>query len=129
MQTIIGRVVANAVVKEIKDGRKLVAFTVAQNDRFKVKGSDQVKQLTNYFNCSYWLSTGVAGYLRKGVIVETSGRLGVNAWINAYGEARASLMLHVESIRIHGGSKKGENIPEEPATAITAGDAKDDMPF
>ncbi|MCH5597994.1 single-stranded DNA-binding protein [Niabella ginsengisoli] len=65
MQTIIGRLTANATIKELKDGRKVVTFTIAQNDRFKVKGSDEVQQLTNFYNCSYWISTGIASHLKK----------------------------------------------------------------
>jgi single-strand DNA-binding protein len=65
MQSIFGRLTANAAIKQTNDGRQLVVFSIAQNNRFKVKGSGEVKQVTNYFNCSYWLGTGIAKDLKK----------------------------------------------------------------
>jgi single-strand DNA-binding protein len=129
MQTVIGRVVNNAVIRETKDGRKLVAFTVAQNDRFKVKGSDEVKQLTNYFNCSYWLSTAVAEHLKKGMLVEAVGRIGLNAWKNADGEARASLTLHVQNVQLHGKAGSTTQGTQPSETTGSEIDQKEDLPF
>jgi single-strand DNA-binding protein len=129
MQTVIGRVVNNAVIRETKDGRKLVAFTVAQNDRFKVKGSNEVKQLTNYFNCSYWLSTGIAEHLKKGMLVEAVGRIGLNTWKNADGEARASLTLHVQNVQLHGKAGSVSQGPKPYETSSTESDQKEDSPF
>lgn len=129
MQTVIGRVVNNAVIRETKDGRKLVAFTVAQNDRFKVKGSNEVKQLTNYFNCSYWLSTAVAEHLKKGMLVEAVGRIGLNAWKNADGEARASLTLHVQNVQLHGKAGSTTQGTQPSETTCSEIDQKEDLPF
>lgn len=129
MQTVIGRVVNNAEIRETKDGRKLVAFTVAQNDRFKIKGSNEVKQLTNYFNCSYWLSTGIAEHLKKGILVEAVGRIGVNAWKNADGEARASLTLHVQNVQLHGKAGSVSQGMKSYETNGTESDQKEDSPF
>ncbi len=132
MQTIIGRLVSDATTKELKDGRKVVAFTIAQNDRFKVKGSDELKQVTNFFNCSYWIATGIAAHLKKGGLVEVSGRIGVNVWKNMDGDARASPTLHAQHIRLHGLPRlSGSNA--KTAAAITSRDAPvqeaDDLPF
>lgn len=124
MQTIIGRLTANATIKETKDGRKLVAFTIAQNERFKVKGSDEVKQVTNYFNCSYWIATGIADHLKKGILVEATGRVGLNLWNNMDGEAKASLTLHVQHIQLHGKSGNIHN-EAEPVNETE----KADLPF
>ena len=104
----------------------MVNFTVAQNSRFKVKGSDEVKQVTNYFNCAYWMGTGIAAHLKKGILVETAGRIGLNAWQNASGEARASLTMHVQHIQLHGKAKATD------ATAVNLPGAEtgnENLPF
>lgn len=129
MQTIMGRLTANAAIRETKDGRKLVAFTIAQNDRFKVKGSDEVKKVTNYFNCSYWMGTGIAEYLKKGLLVEATGRIGVNVWNNKDGDARASLTLHVQHIQLHGKADKSDVKDTSPATTPVTETEKEDLPF
>ena len=60
MQTVIGRITSDAKINETKDGRKVVNFTIAENYRYKVKGTDEVKQAANFYNCSYWLNTILA---------------------------------------------------------------------
>src|ERR1043166_886196 len=94
-----GRVTRNAEVKTLKDGRKVVTFSIAINDNYKPKGSDEVKKLTTFVNCSYWMREGIAQYLTKGTLVEVQGRISVSAWTNASGEAKGSLDFHVNSIK------------------------------
>ncbi len=125
MQTVVGRLTGDAKIAELQDGRKVVNFTIAQNDRFKTKGSDEVKQVTNYFNCSYWMGTGIATHMKKGMLIEIAGRIGVNAWQNASGEAKASLTLHVQQIQLHG--KTSKNATEESTEIKTEKEA--DLPF
>lgn len=129
MITIIGRIAADAQVKTVNEGRQVVTFTIAQNERFRVKGSNEVKQVVTYFNCSYWLKTTIASHLLKGVLVEVSGRVGVNSWKDAKGEPRAGLTLHVQNIQLHGKAGKGETTPapqDQPADSL---DEVDDLPF
>ena len=99
---IIGRLTANAKRKELSDGRNVVNFSIAINDSYKAKGSDEVKKITTYVNCSYWRSPAIAEYLTKGVLVEVFGRISANAWTNAQGEVKATLNFHVTGIKLHG---------------------------
>lgn len=99
--TIIGRLTKDAVVNHLKDERKVVNFTVAMNDYYKPKGHEKGVTVTNYFNCSYWISSAVAERLKKGTLVELSGRIGINAYTTMQGEAKASLTFHVNGITIH----------------------------
>lgn len=101
MNTIIGRITADAQVKKVGEGREVVTFTVAQNDRYKAKGAEEVTEHVNYFNCSYWLGTGVARHLKKGILVEANGRIGLEVWNDAKGEARGALTLHVQNVQLH----------------------------
>ena len=125
MQTVVGRLTADAKIATLEDGRNVVNFTIAQNERFKVKGADEVKQITSYYNCSYWMGTGIAPHLKKGTLIEAAGRVGVNAWQGADGNAKASLTLHVQYIQLHG--KAGKPATAEEQTPAEAG--KEDLPF
>lgn len=129
MITVIGRITADAQVKTVSEGREVVIFTIAQNERFRVKGSDEVKQVVNYFNCSYWMKTGIAKHLQKGVLVEAAGRIGVNAWIDQQGEARANLTLHVQSIQLHSKASKADDMPAGKDQPSDSAEEVDDMPF
>ena len=124
MQTVVGRLTADAKTATTKDGRNVVNFTIAQNERFKVKGNDEVKQVTSYYNCAYWMGTGIATHLKKGMLIEAAGRVGVNAWQGADGNAKASLTLHVQYIQLHG--KAGKPATAEEQTPAEAGE---DLPF
>ena len=124
---IIGRLTADAKVSTLKDDRKVVNFSVAVNDSYKPKGIEQPVKTVNYFNCSYWINAAIAEHLTKGTLVELYGRVSVNAWKNAEGEAKASLNFHVNNIKLHGkgNAEKKERIPE--AAEIT--EPIDDLPF
>lgn len=117
---IVGRLTADAKVTETKNGGKVVNFSLAVNDRFKTK-SGELKEQATYFNCSYWISVGIAEHLLKGSLVEVSGRVSANAWVNAEGEAKASLNFHVDRIKLHGkanGTNTGEANTEPAADEI-----------
>lgn len=122
-----GRLTADAKVSDLKDGRKVVNFSIAINDSYKPKGSEVATKVTTYVNCSYWINPGIAAYLTKGTLVELYGRISLNAWKNAEGEAKASLNFHVNNIKLHG---KGNAVAKEPVPApadIT--EPIDDLPF
>src|SRR5436189_4682026 len=98
---IIGRLTADAKVNELKDGRKVVNFSIAVNEHYKVKGSE-IKKFATYFNCSYWLSDRIAKALTKGTLVELYGRVNVSTYTTSAGEVKASLNFHVNNIKLHG---------------------------
>lgn len=123
---IIGRLTADAKVNTLKDGRTVVNFTVAINDSYKPKGSDTATQVTQFINCGYWLNPGIVAHLTKGTLVELYGRIGVNAWNNTDGEAKASLTFHVNNIKLHGGKSGNKATAAETQPAATA---TEDLPF
>lgn len=124
---LFGRVTADATVNTLKDGRKVVHFSIAMNDSYKPKDSDEWKKLTTFVNCSYWLRESIAKNLTKGTLVEVYGRISVSAWKNAEGEPKGSLNFHVNNIKLHGrgNSASKEAIPS-PAD-IT--EPVEDLPF
>lgn len=130
---IIGRVTADATVNETKAGKKVVNFSIAINDTYKLRGSTEVQRIVTYVNCSYWINPGVAAYLTKGSLVECNGRVGANAWTNKEGEVKASLTFHVNTIKLHGRSNGGSTTPASvvlmntPPAAVS--EVAEDLPF
>jgi single-strand DNA-binding protein len=128
---IIARLTADSVVKTIRNDRQVLNFDVAINDSYKPKGAAESVKVTTYVQCSYWGNPKIAQYLKKGVLVELYGRIGVNAYVSGNGEAKASLTFHVNNIKLHGGSKSNAPRPVQ-SPAVAAGDLTeplDDLPF
>jgi len=128
---IVGRITKDAVVNQLKDERKVVNFSIAVNDYYKPKNSEEGVKVTTFVNCSYWISTNIAERLTKGTLLEIHGRIYVNAYKGADGEANAYLNCHVNNIKIHSNSKQTAESQEENAeipmdkTEAVA----DDLPF
>lgn len=125
---LTGRIIADAKVSSLSDGRKVVRFSIALNDRYKPKGSDQWKQLTTFVNCSYWQREALAPFLTKGTLVELAGRISVSAWKDAGGEAKGSLDFFVSSVKFHGGKAEKKTI-STPVTVPAEGNTAEDLPF
>jgi len=128
METVIGRLTANAQINTLKDDRQLVSFSIAINSTFKAKGDNEPQKATTFINCAYWLSTKIAEHLTKGSVVEVSGRLYVRAYTVGE-EAKASLNCHVNHIKIHHFRKGLNTSKQEAATATTENEKNDDLPF
>jgi len=124
---VIGRITKDAVVNTLKDERQVVNFSIAVNDYYRPKGATEATKFTTYVNCSYWISSKIAERMKKGALVEISGRIFVNAYTDLDGNAKASLNCHVNSIKIHSYGKELEVIgtPVETPTE----EKKDDLPF
>ena len=127
---IIGRLIADAKVNELKDGRKVVNFSIATNDNYRPKDSDELKKFTTYFNCSYWINSNVAKALTKGMLVQLYGRISVSTYVNSQGETKASLNFHVNNIKLHGKSN-AEQTGKVVSIATTENEEAtgDDLPF
>lgn len=121
---ITGRLTTDAVVNETKENRKVVNFTIAINDNYKTAAMGEVKKITTFVNCSYWLNAGIATVLTKGLLVELFGRIGVKAWKTAEGEPRAALTFHVNSVKLLGKSKAVNVSTEQTIT-----EQKEETPF
>ena len=125
--TIVGRLTKNAVVNQLKDEREVVNFSIAVNDYFKPKNGEGVKVAT-YYNCSYWITSKVAENLKKGTLVEVTGRIYVSAYAGADGTAKASLNCHVNNIKIHAWPKEVETIGKAEQTSSNEEDMEE-APF
>jgi single-strand DNA-binding protein len=124
---LTGRLTGDAMISTLKDQRQVINFTIAINDSYKPKGTDAVKKLTTFVNCSFWRTPGIAVYLKKGTLVELFGRISVSAWINTSGDAKASLNFHVSNIKLHG--NHNSPIAETESSASPTTETADDLPF
>jgi len=142
---ITGRLTANAVVKTVQGDKKVVEFSLVVNDSYR--SGNERKEIATFFECSYWRNEGIAEYLTKGSLIQIYGRVGVNAYLNKAGEARASLTFHVSEIKLFGATgqsatqstktekaepKERQNVPMEQAvssdSALKPSTAFDDVP-
>ncbi len=127
---ITGRVTADAKIRTLESGNEFVSFTIVEQESYKPKGSTERKQFSTFFSCAYFISIGVSKVLRKGAIVQLSGRANARAYTSNTGEAGASLNLRVSRIIVVKYAPKQE--PEGSPAATTNGFAQpttDDLPF
>ncbi|MFP9119052.1 single-stranded DNA-binding protein [Flavobacterium sp. RNTU_13] len=110
--TIIGRVTRDAEVRNLSNNKSVVSFSIAVNHDYKDKNGTKVTQ-TEFFDCAYWFSTGVAQYLTTGSLVELAGRVSARAWMGNDGQPKAGLNFNTTDIKLHGG---GKNEAEPQAT-------------
>lgn len=122
------RLTGDAKISTLKNDKQVVNFSVAINDSYKAKGSNEATKIVTYVQCNYWVNPGVAQYLTKGTLVELQGRVGANAYIGKDGEAKATLTFHVNTIKLHGNAGTKDEVPvKENIAAIL--EPADDLPF
>jgi single-strand DNA-binding protein len=122
------RLTGDAKISTLKNDRQVVNFSVAINDSYKAKGSNEVTKVVTYVQCDYWVNPGIAIYLTKGTLVELQGRIGVSAYTGKDGEAKATLTFHVNTIKLHGKTSAKDEAPIKENTAAALEPA-DDLPF
>ena len=129
---IIGRLTKDAQVCTLSNEKQVVNFSVAINDSYKNKQGERVEQ-TTFFDCAYWMSMGVAKALKKGGLVELTGRVSARAWTGKDGGLKAGLNFHVSNIKLHGvprvseGSSKKTGVANDNQPLLQ--EATDDLPF
>lgn len=95
---LTGRVTADAAVRTTKTGKKVTGFTIAMNRTYKK--DNEKKTVATFVDCSYWINSGVAEYLKKGTLVQVYGDIDATAWIDKEGKARGQLIMHTQKITI-----------------------------
>ena len=128
---ITGRLTRDAEVRTTSQDKQVVNFSVATNDSYRNKQGERIEQ-TTYFDCSYWITPNVAKLLKKGTLVELSGRVSTRAWTGNDGELRAGLNFHTSQIKLHGGGNRAETVQataQSESNGFTAEGTADDLPF
>lgn len=80
----IGYVGNNAKTQEY-DGKKVVNFSVAHTEKIKLKNG-QEQEKTTWIDCSYWTSTNVAEFIKKGTQLFILGQMFVSMYDKPSGE-------------------------------------------
>ena len=126
-----GRLTNDAVVRTVKNDRKVTGFTVAVNKRWKRKDGEKHEK-TTYVECAYWINSGVAEYLKKGTVVEITGWVEAQAWVNRDGDAKAGLRCDVETLKLYGlprsKNEQASGTKKKTGAKANAGN-DDDLPF
>lgn len=126
MEIITGVVTANAQTKNV-NGKDVINFSIAVNDSYKKKGSDEIVRKAKFYDCGYWSSSKIAEHLSKGKIVQLFGDTSARAWQDKEGKLHTGLAFTVFKIKLlGGGSKKEDVVITEPPTEK---EAADDLPF
>jgi single-strand DNA-binding protein len=126
---ITGRIVKDASVFKVKENREVVNFSIAVNDSYKPKGSTETKKIVTYIDCSYWMSAGLAQWLKKGTLVQLFGRIGLNVYIGNDAHAHGSLTFHTSDIKILVFAQTDNNTHTPALKQQNASDNPDDLPF
>jgi single-strand DNA-binding protein len=106
MVQIIGRLTSDAEIKTVGD-KEVVNFTIAINDYYKPKDKDEGIEQVTFVQCGYWFNTAIAATLRKGAVVEASGRLFATAYMKG-NEPQGRINMQVQHIKVHAFAKKDE---------------------
>jgi single-strand DNA-binding protein len=123
---LTGRLTADAQVSEVKEGKKVVNFSIAINDSYKPKDGERV-ELTTYVECAYWLNAKVGQYLKKGLLVQLYGRMNSRAWVSKDGEAKSSLTCNIAYLKFLSGSANSTSAKQGESKGNSPDD--DDLPF
>lgn len=126
---ITGRLTADASVQKVNNDKQVVNFSIAINDNYKPKGSTELKEVVTYIECSYWLNTATAQWLKKGTLVQLFGRIGMNVYNNSEGVAVGSLTFHTNNIKILVFPKKIESTEANSAVKEKKAKKTADVPF
>jgi single-strand DNA-binding protein len=127
MQHLTARITADAKIKTFDSGRSVVNFNVVKNRTYKNRDGQRVTE-SEFYECSYWLTTKVAPYLTKGQMVELIGEPKARAYNNKDGEPVGVLQFRTARIIFHTAQKKNADTITE-ADHKTGSATNDDLPF
>jgi len=127
MQQLTARITADAKIKTFDSGRSVVNFNVVKNRSYKNKDGKRITE-SDFYECSYWVTTKVAPYLTKGQLVELLGEPKTRVYTDKNGNSIPVLQLHTQQIIFHTAQKKAGADSSE-ADHSAASTTNDDLPF
>ncbi|TDE52753.1 single-stranded DNA-binding protein [Flavobacterium sp. GT3P67] len=127
---ITGRITADATIHKVNNDKQVVNFSIAINDSYKPKNSTELREIVTYIDCSYWLSSKTAEWLKKGSMVQLFGRIGLDVYSSSDGRALGSLTFHINSLKILVFAKKVQGNNNSGASSnIVQEKEPSDIPF
>jgi single-strand DNA-binding protein len=126
---LVGRLGKDPEVKYTQGGTTVARFTVATDETWKDKDTDQKQTRTEWHNIVAWSKLGeICGeYLKKGRLVYIDGRLQTRTWKDQDGQERKTTEIRADQMVMLGSD-------ENKAKATVSGSAgpeitDDDIPF
>jgi len=133
---IIGRVTRDAIIKTTKGGKKVVEFNLAINEGYKPKNGGEYVDLTTFIRCSYWINEEAAKSFKKGAMMQLTGRIGIETYINKQQQAAGAITFTVTRYKtlVFAKRQDGQAVAAEAPqyhSAFTPDTvhADDDLPF
>ncbi len=128
---ITGRITADATIHKVNSDKQVVNFSIVINDSYKPKNSTELREIVTYIDCSYWLSSKTAEWLKKGALVQLFGRIGLTVYNSSDGRALGRLTFHTNSIKILVFAKKAQQYEDTTPARIQEKQSEiaDDLPF
>ncbi len=129
MYKLTGRLTKDATVNTTPSGKTVVNFSLAENIR--VGKGENAKNVTNYYDCSYWKSDKVAKILTTGKLVELQGFFKAKAYIDKEGKAVPVNGFNTLYVNVLASPKSGlvNTRSNNAAPAMEAQELADDLPF
>jgi single-strand DNA-binding protein len=110
---LLGRLGADPVQKETKNGLAVASFSVATSRRGREEGETQ----TQWHKVVAWgkQAEACAAYLKRGHTVYVEGTMKSRKYESKDGEARTAFEVHVDEVSFIGGSRKSSRESAESA--------------
>ena len=121
--SLTGNLTADAITRDV-NGKTVIAFTIAHNDRYKTKNGE-IKDTVTYVRCAMWNNPDLAKLLYKGRSIYASGILKVNNWYDGDGIKQTSVDMRVSYFKVFGKGKKAA----EQTELITAASNENEAVF
>ena len=104
---VIGRVGKDATVKEI-NGRFVINFSLAVNERTVNPNTGEVSEETTWFNCALWRNemSKLWEYLKKGQEVYLEGKPSYRIYKKSDNRPGLDISIKVEKVELVGSGKK-----------------------
>ncbi len=101
---IIGHVTRDPEMRTTTGGQQVLTLGVATNERWKDKGSNELKERSEFHNIVVWgaLAGEVATFIKKGNRVYASGRVQTRSWEAKDGSKRTATEIVADAVSLLG---------------------------
>lgn len=101
---IIGHVTRDPEMRTTTGGQQVLTLGVATNERWKDKGSSEIKERSEFHNVVVWgaLAGEVAKFIKKGNRVFASGRVQTRSWEAKDGSKRTTTEIVADAVSLLG---------------------------
>ena len=104
---VIGNVGRDPELKYTQSGQAVCSFSVAVNDVWYDKNTNEKREKTTWYRVSCWAKMAETAnqYVHKGMQIMITGNVTANGYTNNAGEVTASLELNARDMKFLGGRR------------------------